>query len=438
MTAGRFLPVAVVAALLLAAVPAGAASLSPQAAQTWTVDPGTTGILIEDHRAPLVEIRLMFPAGRWSPWFQRARYLDEAFAMQLRDPAGTLRARADRLGIDVALATDARMSTLSLGCRKNDLDSVLAFARDVLANRDLDHREVSRRNTERDLEWSAAQKDPSSVLRRTVRRLLFAPGDPRRRSFEKQGHAPGNSNLLAAARDTLVRMPGRVIGVAGDLTRAEAERLASGLLPPPFASPPPPAEPALPPVTPREKRPQQQSVPLARLTQVYMALARESPGLTDPDYPAFLVADHVLGGHFYSRLYVALRHGSGDTYATGTIRETEPALGAYGPWTYSRTANAPAAEGKLREVLRVLHDRGITEKERADAVGYLQGRRAFTAQSPGQVLDRMLWDRSRGLAAGYRDALAERAAALSLDEIDAFIRRFYDPALFTPIRVRQK
>ena len=128
----------------------------------------------------------------------------------------------------------------------------------------------------------------------------------------------------------------------------------------------------------------------------------------------------------------------GDTYATGTIREAEPATGAYAAWTYSRNENAAATEDKLRGVLREIHERGITEEERADAVGYLRGRRAFTVQTPGQVLDRILWDRSRELPPGERDRLVERAAALPLAEINEFAKRFYDPARFTMIRVETK
>jgi zinc protease len=421
-------------ALACGAAPA-AARLSPEAAQTWSVDRATTAILVEDHRAPLVEIRLMFPIGRWSPWVRRAGRIDEAFALQLLDPGGTLRARADRAGADVSLTTDARMSVLSLGCRREALDSVLALARDVLANRDIDKSEIGRRNFEGDLEWSAAEKNPQSMLRTHVRRLLFLPEDPRRTPYEKPEHVSGDIRRLVAIRDTLVRGPGRMIGFAGDLTRAEAEEKARALLPPPLDQPPAPAAPALPPLLPAEKRPREETVKLARLTQVYFALAREAPGLTDREYAAFLIADHVLGGHFYSRLYVALRHGEGDTYATGTIREVEPATGAYGAWTYSRTANAATTEAKLRGVLSKFHDGGITEEERADAAGYLKGRRAFNVQAPGQVLDRILWERSRGLDPGYRDALVERAAALPLDEINAFVKRFYDPARFTMIRV---
>jgi len=430
--------VALALAALALGAPPGVARLSPESARSWSVGSGTTAILVEDHRAPLIEVRLMFPIGLWSPWAARARRLDQAFALQLLDPGGALRARADRLGAEVALTTDARMSVLSLGCRREALDSVLALARDVLANRELDRSEISRRNIEGDLAWSAAEKDPQSMLRTHVRRILFAREDPRRRPYEKREHVPGDPRLLTLVRDTLVRSPGRVIGFAGDLTREEAEAKARALLPASLAAPPAPSAPALAPLLPAERRPREMSVKLARLTQVYLALASEGPALTDPEYPAFLIADHVLGGHFYSRLYNALRHGEGDTYATGTIREAEPVAGAYAAWTYSRNANAAVAESKLRAVLRVLHQRGITEEERADAVGFLRGRLAFTAQSPGQVLDRILWDRSRDLPPGYRDAMIERAATLTLDEVNAFVRRFYDPARFTLIRVETR
>ena len=391
-------------AALAAPAPTGA-RLSPASAQTWSVDRGTTAVLVEDHRAPLVEVRLMFPIGRWSSWVGRAGRIDGAFALQLLDPAGTLRARADRAGADVTLSTDARMSVVALGCRRESLDSVLALARDLLANRDIDRSEIGRRNLESDLEWSAAEKNPQSMMRTHLRRILFQPRDPRRTPFEKQEHVPGDVRRLISVRDTLVRSPGRVIGFAGDLTRSEAETMARALLPPVLDAPEAPASPALPALLPKAARPKELTVKLARLTQTYLALAREAPALTDREYPAFLVADHVLGGHFYSRLYVALRHGQGDTYATGTIREGEPATGAYATWTYSRTANAAPTEAKLRGVLRTFQGGGITEEERADAVGYLLGRRAFNVQSPGQVLDRILWERSRGLPAGYRDAL---------------------------------
>jgi len=422
--------------LLRAAGPAHATS-GPGEPQTWAVDSATTGVLIEDHRAPLVELRLVLPVGQWSAWPPRTYYVAAAWDLQFRDRSGTLRARTDRLAADVAFNSDARSFTFSASCRKDDLDSVLVLVRDILANRDFDPREVARRNRTSAIDWKAGQRDPDFMLALTARRLLWREDDPR--AWPLKPWIIGNDAArLAAARDSLVRFPGCFIGFAGDLTSAEAERWAVGLLP--LSAPCPPAVLAsgLKPVRPADQRPRDQVVPLPRLTQVYFKYVRHALRFGDPDWPALLVANHVLGGNFYSRLSTVLRHEGGYTYNASSSFGVEPDTTMYEIGTYTRTASADTVERKLREVLAVFRERGITEAERSAAVGYLQGRRAFLRQSPAQVLDRFLWERVRGLAPGARNAAVDRAAALSLDEINAFIRRFYDPAAFTMISARAK
>jgi hypothetical protein len=88
----------------------------------------------------------------------------QAFALSLLDPGGTLRARADRAGRrDLAHHRRAHERALAR-LPQEALDSALALARDVLANRDIDKSEIGRRNFEGDLEWSAAEKNPQSML----------------------------------------------------------------------------------------------------------------------------------------------------------------------------------------------------------------------------------------------------------------------------------
>ena len=423
-------------ALLAARSAPGAVSTA--AVQTWRVEPGTAGALLEDHRQPLVEVRLVFAGGWWTPGEACGRHAADAFELQLEDPAGRLRAWADRLALDVTLRSDGLTSALALGCRKPDLDSALALARALLGNRSLEAREVARRNRNQTVAWQQNLKDPRFRMRRAVLELLFTARDPRRPAAQPPRPVPTASAPLLAARDTLVRLPGRLIAFAGDLTRAEAERLAAGLLPPALDSLPSAPVPGFLPITTAERRPRAQSVPLERLTQVYMALVREAPGLSDADRPALLVAHHVLAGYFHSRLYEALRHAGGDTYGVGAYWPADTAAGEYGPWTYTRAANADSAAARLRHAMSLFREQGITEEERAAAAGFLRGRRALDAQSPAQVLDRWLWEAARGLEPGFRDRLVERAAALSLDEVNAFIRRFYDPAAFTLVQVVPK
>jgi zinc protease len=410
------------------------AAAGPLQLVSWEQGSGTTVALVEDHRVDLVHLRVSFPSGTLSPW-GRARHAEEAFAIQLHDPAGRLRARADRLGVTVALGVREWSSVLTLDCHRDDLDAALALVKDVLANRDFDRAELKRRGAQRRLAFSGAMKEPSFVLWREASVALFPGGDPRRTPYEKPPKIESDAKKLAEARDRLVRLPGRVVGWGGAIGRAEADERTRGLLPEADAAAPPDLEPRFAAEIAAAVRGPERSAKLRRLTQVYFADVRTAPSITSNDYPAFLVADHVLGGHFYSRLYEALRHESGDTYGAATRGRADVAPSAYGLWTFTRTANADATARKLRATLARFFEQGITEDERAVAAGFLVGRQAFDRQSPADLLEAFAFEHRRGLPRGFRDAAASRAAALPLGDVNAFIRRFYDPAAFTLVKV---
>jgi predicted Zn-dependent peptidase len=420
-------------ALVLAVLASAAPAQAAPSAQSWPLDEATTVVLVEDHRAPVASIEIEFPAGTWSRWF-RENHAEEGFEIQAHDPEGRLRSRADRLGVTLSLSAGRRSAILSASALKEDFEGALGLVRDVLANSEFDRRELFRRRQQRRIAWKGSQKEPEFRGRQAIARLLFAPGDPRRLAVEKPEPLLTDPARLAAARDVLVRLPGRVIAFAGDLTRDEAEKAALGLLP--EAGPPPPGlDPDLLPIPTTDVGKKDVTVRLPRLTQVYFGSARESLPYGDPDYPAFLVADHVLGGHFYSRLLSALRHEGGETYGASTLNLGDTAPGPYALGTFTRTENADVAERKLRDVLRVFHESGITEEERAAAVGFLKGNRLFERQSPRDVLDRYLRERRLGLPPGFLDDAAERASRLALEEINRFVSRYYAPASFGMVRV---
>ncbi len=422
------------AALVLVAAISALAVGSPPAVQTWQLGAGTTVALVEDHRAPLVDLVLEFPAGTWCPWARRV-HAEEAVEILLHDPAGKLRARADRLAADVRVGMGERSSHLRAAFLKRDFQEVAALIREIVSNRDFDRRELARSSKQRDLAWKSALKDPFFRRDQALARILFASGDPRRQSVEKPQRFETSAERLAGARDALVRLPRRIIAFAGDLTREEAEPLAESLLPTTDPVDPPGLEPDLLPLADAASRPREVTVPLPRLTQVYLAYGREGLPVTDPDYPAFLVADHALGGNFYSRLSVALRHEGGETYGASTSGSRDVVARPYALETYTRVANAAVAERKLRDVLRVFREKGITEDERAAAVGFLEGRLAFGRQAPAQILGRFREETSLGLPPGYLDGLVARASRLTLDEINGFITRWFEPSRFSMVRV---
>lgn len=409
-----------------------AAEQGSATAVPWDLEAGTTAVLVEDHRAPLVSLRIELPAGDWSPWFVK-HHAREALEIQQHDPQGRLRTRADELAAKILPVIGDRASSLHVTCLKQDLGPVLQLVRDIFENRDFDRSELRRWKHARRLEWEFAQMQPGWRSAQQAAWILFAEGDPRRWMWEGPREIETDAARLAQARDTLLRLTGRVIAFAGDMTREEVQRSAAGLLPAVTETAPESIEPQLLPV--KTERPAQATVRLPRLTQVYFRGVRESLRTVDPEYPAFLVADHVLGGHFYSRLYVHLRHEGGETYGAQTVSTGDVEQGTYSLTTFTHAANAARTEQKLRELLSQFHEQGITEEERRAAIGYLLGRRAFERQSPGQILERYLEERRLGLRPGFLDELAEQASALSLEEINRFISDYFEPSSFTLIRV---
>ena len=409
------------------------ALLVAAAVATFAVDAATEGFLVEDHRAPIVDIEIDIPAGTWSPWV-RGGHVEEAWAFQNEDPERALRKRADALAADVELQMGSRSALLSVRCLKADLGETLVLVKDILANTDYDRDELKRARRQVAIAWRANETDVSFQMDQAAARALFAKDDPRRLAWEKPEPVSTDVARLVAARDALIRLPGRAIGFAGDLTLEEARRAADGLLPPPVSAAPPRLLPELRPLNPAASRKKEQSVGVRKLTQVYLSLWRDSLPWSDPRRPAFLVADHVLGGHFYSRLYVALRHESGDSYGAETEERGDVVPGNYSASTFTHADNADAIEAKLRSVLTRFHADGITDEERQGAIKYFLGHRAFSRQSADQILARHMIERRLGLPPGYLDDLNDRAATTSLDDINAFIRDFYDPADWSMLR----
>lgn len=419
--------------LTLGLLTGGGAALAagPADPVSWAADPATTVVLVEDHRVPLVELHLSFPAGTFSPWLLES-HAKEAFELQIYDSEGKLRARADSLAAGFSFEVGDYSSDLVVSCLKQDLPAVRQLVMDVLSNKDYDPAELKRAEKGRKVSWDASQKDFDFVIAQAGRRLLFAPGDPRREKNEEPPQISSDVAALASARDQLIALPGRVIGLAGDLSREEADDFAKGLLPAATAAPANLA-PAFQPV--QTGRPADSAVKLPRLTQVYFAYTREDISWGDPDYPASLIANHVLGGHFYSRLYVTLRHEGGETYGARVTRDTGNSPGPLALTTFTRAENEATTEEKLRGVLKTFHDGGITETELAEAKSALEGRRLAQREAPGDILGTWIWEQNRGLEHGFKEGAVKKAAALSLADINGFITRYYDPTVFTMIKL---
>jgi zinc protease len=157
----------------------------------------------------------------------------------------------------------------------------------------------------------------------------------------------------------------------------------------------------------------------------------------DPDYPALVLGNYMLGGGFLnSRLMTRIRQKEGISYGVGSSFSAS-ALDKSGSFR-SSAIYAPENVAKLEAAFKEEIDRalkeGFTAEEIATAkTGYLQSRQVDRAQDNALVyklssylyLKRTLsWD----------EELEKRIAALTPEQITAAMRKHIDPSKITIIK----
>jgi len=396
---------------------------------------GDTLVVVEDHRAPVLFFRVDFPVGRDSPWGWD-HDVSSAWNLQLYDPEGALRSRADRLAVHLDLTQTSDDARIRVSCLREDLDEVLDLVDDLLHNTDFDRAELRRWKQGRRFDRRADKTDPGHQGSLGVRRQLYTRADPRRRRWESEPPLERDRATLAATRDAILAQPGRVVGVSGDVDPELGRRIAERLLPPPV-----PIEgetqPQYRPERPLEAR-EDTEIPLRHLTQVYFRWAREGLTWEDPDAAEALIAEHVLAGHAHARLSERLRYEEAATYAVSLQHSMEAVSQPLTIYTYTRAENADRAEAMLREELARFHAEGITAEELADAQTSLAGAQAFHVQGPWSPMGTRMWELRHGFPAGTYDRVMAQTQEVSLEEVNAFIARFYDPEAFTMVKVVPK
>ena len=359
----------------------------------FEIDAHTTGVYIPDHRTPLVDIWVQVPVGHW----------DEGTTEAKSSKPGSTRSTT-RMPLCAAGPTptpwalcggEDRSQHPVPGLPRRRPSRSQTLLKDIFTNRTYDEKQFEREAKANEKAWELEQKDPSTVRSRAVFKLAFTDTDPRQLDLAPHTLPVRDSEALATLRDRMLQTPGRYVAFAGDLTLEQARDFAADLLPP--ADPSITwTETALEPV---QDRPARHTVPIANTNQAYLDYFTLSPTNRDPNQPAWMVAQHVLGGHSYSRIAVALRHEDGDTYSASTYSSMEATPKPAGMVTFTRADNLDATE-QLKDTLATFHTGGITAEELDDAVRYFRGKALMRTQTPKQLDVRCTTSETTGPSAG--------------------------------------
>jgi zinc protease len=415
-----------VLALALCATASAQVKLPPYSREV--LPNGTVVFLVQKTGLPLVSFHVLINGGNESEPAGMAG-LAQVTAGLLR--RGTAQASADQfneqldgLGGTFGAMVNEQATAVSAEFLKKDFDRGLALVADAVLHPAFQEAEV-RKALARSADGLKTVKDnPGASIGQYYERFFFGAAHP-------YGRVADEASVDRIRRQDIVEYHGRmysgknlIVVVAGDFDLATAKRRLAET----FGAAP--AGQAYgwsedhPPVARGGNRVLLVDKPDA--TQTYFIIAQPGVRRATPDRVALTLVNTLFGGRFTSMINEELRINTGLTYGASARVEMNRLTGGIYISSYTKTETTARAIDLALEVLKRLHDRGITAEQLASAKAYVKGtyppQRLQTADQIANMLAEM---ELYGLGNDEVDQFFQRVDAVTLEQANAAIRKYY-------------
>lgn len=408
---------------LAAALPARAIDI-----QQVTSPGGIPAWLVEDHSIPFVALNIAFRGGASvdAPGKRGAVNLMTAL---LEEGAGERDATAyaealESLGATTSFGAGDDAVTVSLRALTENRDEAADLLHDALTTPRFDADAVERVRAQVQSVIRSEATDPQSIAAKEMARRAW--GDhPYGSSLNgtAESVAALTADDLRAAKDRVLARDRVIVSAAGDIDAAALGALIDrilGDLPAQATAPlPPPAQ---------LKLTGETTVIDWDSPQTVVRFAQAGLPMSDPDYFAAFVLDHILGGGgFSSRLMDEIREKRGLTYGVGTALANK-VLGE--TWQGGMaTANDKTAEAValVREVVGKIRE-GVTDKELADAKTYLTGEYPLRFDGNGKIAGILTGMQLMGMPRDYVNTRNGMIETVTAADVKRIADRLLDPA----------
>jgi len=400
---------------------------------------GLTVLILEDHRAPFVNLQLHI--GGAGALFEpaSAQGLASATAQMLREGTQT------RSSIQIAEEIDRLGAALSAGASFGSPDAVLsasglsdnferwfAVALDVLLHPSFPADELEKMKQRLRAQLREQRSSSGFLLDERFYRAVY--GD------HPAAHvAPTEASIDALNREALLAWhreryapQNAILGIAGDVRAKELIARLEKQLAPWKAT-------AAKEIWPRDPAAATEHrvflVNRPNSVQTTLALGNIAIERRSPDYPAMVVMNHVIGGGASSRLFLNLREEKGYTYG---VYSDFTALKYPGPWRAGGNLRTEVTEGALSEFFREI---GRLRDERVPAAELEASKRAIVAsfalslEQPARVLGFAVTLKHYGLPADYWETYPAKIMAVTAEDVQRVARKYLDPSALQLVAV---
>ena len=422
--------------LFLAAL-AAAFSLAAEAGvkiEHWVAPSGARVYFVETHVLPIIDIAVDFSAGSGQDPADKAglaglaRSLLDAGAGDLDEEAISARLVDTGAKLGGMVEPDRASVTLRTLSYAAERDAALGLMSLVLSKPNFPDAVVAREKARSIAAIQEADTKPDAIAAKRFAAAIYA-GHPygRQATVESVGRI-GRDDLVAFHRDHYSARRATV-SIIGDLTRAEAEKIAQTLT---EGLPAGTAEVALPAV----KLPVGETIKVAHpASQSHVHVGLPAVRRGDPDYFPLLVGNYTLGGGgFVSRLVKEVREKRGYAYSVYSYFAPRKLEGPFEIGLQTKRDQAADALKVANEVLAAFIEKGPTEAELAAAKKNLIDGFGLRIDSNAKLLGYISTIGFFGLPLTYLDDFTAKVAAVTAKDVrEAFARHVKPEHLVTVV-----
>jgi zinc protease len=420
------------AIIVLAAAPLALAGVT---IEQWTTANGARVNFVAAPALPMLDVQIDFAAGSMFDPEGKAGLAaltrgvldlgagerdETAIAEQLADLGAALGGSAD---------TDRASVTLRTLTARDKLEPALAVLRDVLHRPHFAAAVLEREQARTVTGLKEAMTRPDSIAGKAFWEALY-PGHPYGRQATPESVAALTRADLVDFHQRLYTAGNASISLVGQLTRAQAERIAeqlSSALP----AGTPPALPAAP--APARAATQAIAHPASQ-AHIYLGLPAIERG--HPDFYPLLVGNYTLGGGgFVSRLVQEVRDKRGFAYSVYSYFAPMRQAGPFQIGLQTQRKQAREAIKVVRQVLGDFVARGPSAEELAAAKANLSGSFPLRLDSNAKLLANVAVIGFYGLPADYLDHYRANIEAVTVDDVKAAFSRHVRPADLVTVTV---
>jgi predicted Zn-dependent peptidase len=413
------------AAVAIAQGPAPALKLPPY--KKVSLKNGMTLLLVERHTVPLIGFHAIVKTGALGDAAGKEGTASMAASL-LRKGTRTRTAdqftnELDFIGGQFNAGSSADNTTVSGQFVKKDIDKGLDLFADALMNPTFPQDEFTKLQKQR-LDGLKSAKDQAQAVIGNYFNAYFYGGHPYGRPSDGD-----EKSMAALSREDVVKFyhsfytPGNtILAVAGDFSTAEMEKLLAQK----FESWPARPTPAVAvPATAAFTGKKLLLIDKPDSTQTYFRIGNLGIARTNADRVYLRVVNTLFGGRFTSMINTELRIKTGLTYGAGSFFDERKVPGAFEIASYTKNATTVEALDKTLDVLKQLHEKGVTEEQLKSAKNYIQGQFPPSLETAGQLAGVLAELEFYGLDEHEINDLYAKINAMTLADAQRVIKQYY-------------